>query len=181
MKTVVVYRSKSGSVKKYAAWIAEELQADIFDAAQVTVTVESLQPYDTVIYGGGLYALGINGVKFITENLDRLTGKKTVVFATGASPAREDAINEVRDNNFTSEQQKQIRFFYLRGGFDYSKLKPLDKVLMTLLKWKIRWKIKTKKELVPDEKGMLAAYAKPADFTRKRNIDELIAYVTSEK
>jgi len=178
MKTVVVYRSKSGSVKKYAAWIAEELQADIFDAAQVTV--ESLQPYDTVIYGGGLYAVGINGVKFITENLDRLTGKKTVVFATGASPAREDAINEVRDNNFTSEQQKQIRFFYLRGGFDYSKLKPLDKVLMTLLKWKIRWKIKTKKELVPDEKGMLAAYAKPADFTRKRNIDELIAYVTSE-
>ena len=97
-----------------------------------------LTAYDTVIYGGGLYVVGINGVKFITKNLDKLNDKKVVVFATGASPFREKAINEVRNKNFTSEEQKYIKFFYLRGGFDYSKLKPFDKVLMTLLKWKIK-------------------------------------------
>lgn len=173
MKTVVLYKSKTGFVKKYAEWIAEELSADIFEASKVTS--DMLTTYDVVIYGGGLYAVGINGVKLITQNLDKFEGKKVVVFATGASPFREEAINEVRNKNFTYEQQKHIRFFYLRGGFDYSKLKPFDKLLMTLLKWKM----KRKKELTPDERGMLAAYDKPAAFTRKKNIDQIISYVTS--
>lgn len=132
-----------------------------------------LAAYDTVIYGGGLYIVGINGVKLITQNLDKLQGKKVVVFATGATPHREEDITEVKNKNFTAEQLQRLRFFYLRGGFDYSKLKPVDKALMTLMKWKL----KRKKELRADERGMLAAYDQPADFTRKKNIDELIAYV----
>jgi menaquinone-dependent protoporphyrinogen IX oxidase len=175
MKTVVIYKSKTGFAKKYAEWIAEELSADIFDVSKITTNM--LIAYDTVIYGSGLYAVGINGVKYITQNLDKLKDKKVVVFATGASPSREEAISEVRDKNFTSEEQKHIQFFYLRGGFDYSKLKPFDKVLMILLKWKM--KIKRKKELTPDERGMLASYDKPVDFTREKNIDEIITYVNS--
>lgn len=173
MKTVVIYKSKSGFSRKYAEWIAEELSADIFEASNVTA--DMLTAYDTVIYGGGLYIVGINGVKLITQNLDKLIGKKVVVFTTGASPSREEAISEVKNKNFTSEQLKHIQFFYLRGGFDYSKLKLFDKVLMTLLKWKI----KMKKELTPDERGMLAAYDKPTDFTIKKKIDEIISYVNS--
>jgi len=173
MKTIVIYKSKTGFAKKYAEWIAEELSADIFEASKVDAGM--FAAYDTVIYGGGLYAVGINGVKLITQNLDKLKGKRVVVFATGVSPFREESISEVRNKNFTPEQQKTIRFFYLRGGFNYSKLKPFDKMLMTLLKWKIQ----RKKELTPDEKGMLAVYDRPADFTRKNNIDELISYVNS--
>ncbi|EOR27090.1 hypothetical protein [Clostridium sp. C8] len=45
--------------------------------------------------------------------------------------------------------------------------------LMTLLKIKI----KMKKELTSDEKGMLACYDRPVDFTRRKNIDEIINYV----
>jgi len=132
-----------------------------------------------VIYGGGLYVVGINGVKYIKQNLNKLNDKKVIVFATGVSPFREEAISEVKNKNFTSEEQKHIQFFYLRGGFDYNKLKTFDKVLMTLLKWKIKWKIKRKKELTPDERGMLASYDQSVNFTRKKNIDEIIAYVNS--
>ena len=46
---------------------------------------------------------------------------------------------------------------------------------MTLLKWKI----KLKRHKTPDEKGMLAAYSKPMDFTKKENIKELLEYVRS--
>ena len=175
MKTVVIYKSKTGFAKKYAEWIAEELVADIFDVSRVDSNI--LTAYDTVIYGGGLYAVGINGVKYITQNLDELKDKKVIVFATGMSPFREEAISEVRNKNFTSEEQKHIQFFYLRGGIDYSKLKPFYKVLMTLLKWKIEWKTKSKKEITTDERGILASYDKPVDFTRKKNIDEIITYV----
>jgi menaquinone-dependent protoporphyrinogen IX oxidase len=173
MKTIVIYKSKSGFVKKYAAWIAAELSADLYEASQVTVG--GLTAYDTVIYGGGLYVGGINGVKLITQNLDKLIGKKVVVFASGATPPRTEALDEVQNKNFTTEQLRRIRFFYLRGGFDYSQLTPVDKILMNLLKWKL----KRKQELTADERGMLAAYAHPVDFTRKKNIDDLIAYVRS--
>ena len=145
MKIVVIYKSKTGFTKKYAAWLAEELSADIFEFEKVTVGM--LTGYDTVIYGGGLYAVSINGIKFILKNLDKLKGKKIIVFATGASPERKETTDEIRNKNFTLEQQKHIHFFYMRGGFDYSKLKTFDKILMTLLKWKI----KGKKELTEDE------------------------------
>lgn len=173
MKTVVIYKSKTGFTKKYAQWITEELAADIFDASQITI--DTLKGYDTVIYGAGLYAVGINGVKLITKNLDKLKGKKIVVFATGVTPSRSSDIEKVRDSNFTAGQQEYIKFFYLRGGFNYNNLRVTDKVLMTLLKWKI----KCKKELTPDEKGMLAVYNKPVDYTIKRNIDEILVYVNS--
>jgi len=173
MKTIVIYKSKTGFTKKYAEWIAEELSGDIFNVSKVTVSM--LTEYDNIIFGGGLYAVGINGVKLITQNIDRLKDKKLVVFATGASPVRENIINEVRDKNFTQEQQKYIKFFYLRGGFNYKKLNSFDKFLMTLLKWKI--KNKKKEELTNDEIGMLAVYDRPVDYTQKGSLKDLISYV----
>lgn len=176
MKTVVIYKSKTGFTKKYAQWIAEDLSADIFESSSINMNM--LDSYDTVIYGGSLYAVGITGVKLITQNIDKLKDKKLVVFATGASPSREDVINEVVNKNFTPEQQKYIKFFYLRGGFNYSKLNPFDKFLMTLLKWKM--KSKKKEELTSDEIGMLAIYDKPVDYTMRKNIDSIIDYLKSK-
>ena len=173
MKTIVIYKSKTGFAKKYAEWIAEDLDADIFEVSKITV--DMLEDYDTVIYGAGLYAVGINGVKYITQNLEKLKNKKIVIFATGMSPTREDVINEVKDKNFTLIEQKYIRFFYIRGGFDYSKLKPFDKILMTLLKYRI--KLKNKKKLTEDERGMLASFNKTVDFVVRKNINEILNYI----
>ncbi|TCL62283.1 menaquinone-dependent protoporphyrinogen IX oxidase [Hydrogenispora ethanolica] len=170
MKTLVIYRSKSGFARQYAEWIAADLQADLYEAAQVTPAL--WESYDTVIYGAGLYAVGINGIKLIKENLDKLRGKKVIVFATGASPARDAVSDEVRAKNFTPEQQQRIRFFYLRGGFNYHKLQPCDKVVMSLMKWSL----KRKKQLTLDDQGLLAAYDQPVDFTDRRNIADLVAY-----
>lgn len=170
MRSVVIYKSKTGFSKKYAQWIAEELSADIFEVSKCNI--ESIKRYDVVVYGGSLHAVGINGINFITKNFDKLKSKKIIIFATGASPARENVLNEVINRNFNPEQQNYIKLFYLRGGFDYNKLGFVDKALMKLLKLKI----KRKKELTPDEKGMLSAYDKPVDFTKKENIKELVTY-----
>ncbi|BEP28054.1 flavodoxin domain-containing protein [Helicovermis profundi] len=174
MKTIVVYKSKSNFVKNYADWIAKNLSADIFEAS--TVTSDKLLEYDTIIYGGGLYAGRINGVKLIKKNIHDLKGKNIVVFFSGASSPNEKAINEVKNNNFDEEMQKNIRFFYLRGGFDYNKLKSFDKLLMNMLKFTL----KRKKNLSADDRGMLSAYDNPVDFTKEKNIDELISYVNSK-
>ncbi len=177
MKTVVIYKSKTGFAKKYAVWLAEELSADLFEASKVNIDL--LSGYDTVIYGGSLHAVGIIGLKLITNNLERLKDKKLVVFATGASPSSEAVIEEIITSNFSPDQRDKIKCFYLRGGFNYDKLPIGDKLLMTLLKWKIRNKKKQKKALSRDEKGMLAAYSKPVDFTKKEQINEIVEYVNS--
>lgn len=175
MKTVVIYKSKTGFTRKYAEWISEELSADLFDASKINI--DMLTKYDTIIYGGSLYAVGIIGIKLITKNIDKLKDKKVVVFATGASPLRDDVISNIIDKNFTLQDQKYIKFFYLRGGFNYGKLNPFDKFLMNMLKWKI--KIKKQERLSPDEIGMLNVYDKPVDFTQKKYIDQILTYVNS--
>lgn len=175
MKTIVVYRSRSGFVKRYAEWIAEALSADLFEGS--AVSIGKLMEYDAVVYGGGLYESGINGVKLITDNLAKLAGRRIAVFASGASPARPEALKDVTGHNFTAEQLTKLRFFYLRGGFDYAKLMPRDKALMTLLKWKMKLKKVLKRPLVADEIGMMEAYSKPMDFVKRKNIGELVGYM----
>jgi len=39
MKTVVVYKSISGFTKKYAEWIAEELDADLFRIEKIDIDI----------------------------------------------------------------------------------------------------------------------------------------------
>jgi len=175
MKCLVTYKSKTGFTKKYAQWIAEELSADLYDYKKIKK--EMLKDHDVIIYGGSLHAVGIEGIKLIKDNLDIIKGKKVIVFAVGATPYREETVKEIKRNNFTREQLGKIRFFYLRGGFNYNKLPFIDKVLMKLL----QLKLKMKKNLTPDEKGMLNAYNKPVDFTRRENIEDIIFYIRSLK
>jgi flavodoxin len=170
-KVAVVYRSKSGYTEKYAKWIAKAVGADLLKGEDVKV--EDLLDYDTIVYGGGLYAVGINGLKLITGNYDKLKNKKLIVFGLGASPVRPAIVDEVRDKNLTKEQQETIEFFLLRGGFDKRKLTPMDNILMKIM----RINLKMKKHPTPDERGMLNAYSHPVDFTDEKLVEPIIAKI----
>ena len=80
----------------------------------------------------------------------------------------------MKNSNFNQEQIKNIDFFYLRGGFNFNNLSIVDKVLMTLMKLKLKFK----KNLNNDEKGMLSAYEHPIDFVDRENISKLINSIT---
>ncbi|RBP61028.1 menaquinone-dependent protoporphyrinogen IX oxidase [Alkalibaculum bacchi] len=170
-KTVVIYKSKTGFAKKYAQWISEELHCDLMENNGLKLS--DIQSYDVIIYGGGLYAIGINGLKLIKNNYEALKDKKVIVFATGATPPREEDVNKVWEANFSEEQRNTITRFYLRGGFNFSELKKGDKLLISMLKKKLQ----NDKNPTEDGVGMLAAIDKPVDFTDKKNIYELVNYV----
>jgi len=53
-KTVVVYNSKYGYTKQYAQWLAEELNADMFNGKELKKNM--LNDYSTVLFGSSLYA-----------------------------------------------------------------------------------------------------------------------------
>lgn len=172
MKTLVVYRSVTGYTRQIAQWIASDLHADV--AAADTVGPARLRDYDCVVFGGRLHAVGIDGLSLIKRNWAQLKDKRVLVFATGASPARSEVLEEVKKKNLTKEQQARIQLFYFRGGFDYARLPLGDKLLMNLLKYKLLRKQRRGTKLDPDETGMLNLYERATDFTRKEAIRPLV-------
>jgi menaquinone-dependent protoporphyrinogen IX oxidase len=171
MKSLVVYKSISGFTQKYARWIAEELASDCIPIEEIGKA--RLEDCDLVIFGGSLHAVGINGYKRFKSYIPRIGAGKIVVFAVGASPAKAGVEEEIRSENLKGEEERRIPLFYLRGGFDYSKLDFANKFLMQLLKLKM----KLSKEKTADERGMLAAYDKPLDATRREKLEPLLAYI----
>lgn len=171
MKTVVVYRSKTGTAKKYADWIAYELSADILD--EISARKSMLSKYDAVIFGGCVHMGRILGAGLIKRNLGMLAGKRVAVFAVGAAEATEETVNRVRDANFSREQQKQFRFFYLRGGFDLSKTRGLDRAMLGMMQKMLQRK--KKENLTPDEADMLAAFSVPEEHVRRENVAQIVS------
>jgi len=170
---VVIYKSKYGSTKRYAEWIAKAVDGDLFESSKIKL--EDLLHYDTVVFGGSLHAVGIKGVELIAKNFEQLKTKKIIVFATGCSPAKEEAIQHVINHNFTADIKEKIKFFYLRGAFNYSKLNFIDKFMMSLLK--IKLKKKKQEDLDQDSRDLLAVYNNPVDWTDEKAIAPLAKYI----
>ena len=92
-KGIILYQSKYGATKKYADWLMEETGFDC--TATKNAKIETVRNYDVIILGGGVYASGIAGLQFLKKNINQLTDKKIAVFAVGASPYDEGAIQQV--------------------------------------------------------------------------------------
>jgi len=174
--TIVIYKTKYGSAKKYAQWLAEELKADIAECSDDAFS--DIDKYDTVIYGGSLYMVGILGFDVYKKHFHRFNEKQLVVFTVGASPAKPEDLKDVTDNNFTDEIKEKVNYYHLRGGFNFKRLNAIDKVLMTLLK--LKFKLKRNKNLTDEEKGMLASYDKPYDWMNKKHIAKIVEQIKKE-
>lgn len=172
MNTIVIYKSKYGSTKAYAHWIAEELGCEAKDAKGVKA--DDLLKYDTIIYGGGLYAEIIAGVSLITKNIEKLKNKKLIVFTTGITPlhVREYYDGEVLDKNFKPEIRQYIKVFNFMGKMILSELSVPHRSALKMLK-----KIMSAKENPTElEKMLIELCDADGDFTDKGAITELIKY-----
>ena len=168
----VIYKSKYGSTKQYAEWIAEELNASLFEATSIKSS--ELLEFDVVVYGGGLYAGGINGVKLVTKN----PCKSVVVFTVGAADPNTTDYSEILSKNFTQEFLSKAKVFHLHGGIDYKKLGLVHKGMMAMVK-RMRVDNKTQEQLSDEDQIFLETYGKKFDFTDKATIKPLVDYVRS--
>lgn len=173
MKPIVLYRSKYGSTKNYANWIAEELSCEAMDAKGLDVGI--LEDYDTIIYGGGLYAEIIAGVSLITKNIDKLSDKKLVVFTTGLTPTnlREYYDGMVLEKNFKGDTRDKVKVFNFPGKMVYKELSLVHRTAIKTLQT-----IMSKKENPTDMEKMLVHLCDvDADLSDRNLIGELIDYV----
>lgn len=173
-KTVIIYKSEYGTTKKYAQWIAEETEGDLFEQSEVEA--KDLMKYDTIIYGGGLYASGIAGISFITTNYEEIKNKNIIIFTVGLAPTEDREIFiPIIEKNFTKEMREHLTFFHLRGGIDYSELGMKHKATMAMLKGVVSRK--DLEELTAEDKELLATYGKSVDFTDRNTIKPIVTLI----
>ncbi len=174
MNAIVVYKSKYGSTKTYAEWIGEELGCDVVDAKNIKA--DDLLKYDTIVYGGGLYAEVINGVILITKNFDKLAGKKIAVYTTGITPldCREYYDKMVIEKNFKDKNVlDNIKVFNFLGKMKLDELSLVHRTSLKTLK-----KIMSSKENPTDmEKLLVELCDADDDYTDRNAINDLIEYV----
>ncbi len=154
--------------------MAEDAKADCFEWSEVNTKM--LMEYDTIIYGGGLYASGIAGISIISKNFEALRNKRIIVFTVGlASTDREEVFLPIIEKAFTNEMRDHISFFHFRGGIDYKELGIVHKSMMAMLKMGISRK--DPNELTDDDRQLLATYGERVDFTDKSTIKPLLLFL----
>lgn len=177
MNAIVVYKTKYGSTKTYAEWIAQELSCKAVNAKEIKA--HELTAYDTIIYGGGLYAEVINGASLITKNLDMLSGKKLIIYSTGITPldCRDYYDKYVVEKNFKQDGMlDKIKVFNFMGKMKMDELSLVHKTALKTLK-KI---MSSKKEPTEMEKLLVELCDADGDFSDREAIKELVEYAKAE-
>ena len=173
MKTIVVYKTKYGSTKAYAEWVAEDLAAETADVKDIDIN--KLLEYDAIVYGGGLYAEVINGVSIITKNLDKLKDKKIAVYTTGITPldCREYYETYVIEKNFKDGVPDNVKLFNFLGKMKTEELSIVHRTALKTLK-KIMSNKKNPSEM---EKMLVDLCDADGDFSNRDDIAELVNYI----
>ncbi len=168
---IVIYKSNTGFTQRYANWIAEDLHSNAIPLERADIT--EIEQYDVIVFGGGIHAGTINGIKFIKNNLTLLKNKRIIVFATGATPAIPEEIERFEKTNIPANQN--IAFFYFQSGMNYTNMRGTDKMLMGLLKTALKMK-RNKSEL---DLGTEDAIKNSYDYSDRSQIAPLIRFVNA--
>lgn len=130
MRGIILYHSKYGATCRYAQMLAQQTG---FVCRPVKETQGAdLAPFDTVVFGGGIYASGIGGLPQLKKLLPQLQGKRLFLFCVGASPYDKETFQQLREHNLQGELA-QAPLFYCRGAWDEEAMTFTDRTLCRLL------------------------------------------------
>ena len=160
MKTIIVYESKTGFTERYARWPAEELGCACL--LLKNASKEKLAGYDRVIFGGWIMANMISGLPKLRE----MGVVPAVVFAVGASPAFEEVLTQIREQN----QLEETPLFYFEGGVDFNKLGFVQRMMLKTMK-KMTEK---KKDMTRQEAAIVQLLAGSFDHTDRGQLEEML-------
>ncbi|MFW5838878.1 MAG: flavodoxin domain-containing protein [Bacillota bacterium] len=168
-KTLVLYASNYGSTKQYAEWITDATNASIYPISEIKTV--NISEYDIIVIGGGLYAVGILGLKALKSYVKILKDKTVIIFAVGLSYKSDDVIKHIKTNNLKKHEIPYNYFFYLRGAFNFDKLSLKHKIMMRALASKVKKKDGT---LTAEEQGILDCMNNPISVLSKEQIKPLL-------
>ncbi|NCB74590.1 MAG: flavodoxin [Clostridia bacterium] len=177
--SAVLFKSHYGATSLYAQHIAQSLGADLYDLGKDKKI--DFEKYDTLIYGGGIYAGSINGLKKLKKHAEKLEGKSLVVFSVGlgdptvASEAR-TIINSV-NKALPKELMAHTHIFNFRGSLEWNKMSFMHRTMMKMVNNIL--KKKKAEDLSDSERDTLNNFGKDIDHTNLASAAPLIDYVLS--
>lgn len=171
MKTLILYRSKYGSSAKYARMLGEELNCPVQELGK---RLPDLSECGRIVFVGGIYAGGINGLNILRKSQAARTGKKLALLAVGASPCDEKAIEELRARCCVGVFAG-VPLFYARGAWDETKMDRKDRFLCTLLQKAVSKK--PPEECEPWMAALLQAKGQTCDWTDRACLEPLLTFL----
>ncbi|MBS5334369.1 MAG: hypothetical protein DBY08_05635 [Clostridiales bacterium] len=170
-KTVVIYKSKHGSTKKYAEWIGEELCCPVI--AEADFSKKDFDNYENVIFGGCVQAGGIMGFDIIKKNMRRLQGKKLVVFAVGLNVMQKETRMQLREINFGKRKLAGITCYYCPGAYSPENIHGIDAGIMKMMVNML--KSKKPIETTDEDRVLLEHVQNGVDMTDRKYIEPIVA------
>ncbi|MDO5431392.1 flavodoxin domain-containing protein [Eubacterium sp.] len=170
-KKAVIYASEYGSTETYAKWLAQELCVQAFSLKKMKPEV--LKESDILVYGGGIYASGIKGIKMFKKKCGSFQYKKIIIFTVGLADPEKTDYSEILKSNFSEEERKNFKFFHLRGAIDYKKLSLPHRAMMAMM----MKMLKSKPESFKENTDFFESYGKMIDFKDKSALAPVIEYI----
>lgn len=169
MKTLVLYQTSSGSTKKYAEEIANSVSADILPIKKFKKKM--IPEYDTIVFGGWVMGSKIKGIDEFLSLWEEMKEKNVIVFSVGMSVPTKQAREDLISANLLD--MYHLRFYMLRGNFDYNNLKfPYKFLFSNSLRM-----IANDANASPDQKALLSVKDHPIYSHDDEGINKIISIV----
>lgn len=118
MRTLILYTSKTGNTKKYAEDIAQAVNGDVSPLKKYKW--KDVGDYDSIVFGGWVMGGKIQGIDDFLSHYDEISDKNILVFSSGMGFVTSESRDRLISGNVLDIYH--IRYYQLRGSFDYSKL-----------------------------------------------------------
>ena len=159
MNRIVVYTSNTGFTRKYAEWIAEELDCEAVELKRADLS--AIDSYDQVIYGGWVMGNIVSGY----EKIKDAGIKDLIVFCSGISVPTDTVKETIAKQNGI----RKDRLFCFEGGYNPAKVGFMGKMMIKMIAGSLR----RKKDKTTEDLHMLAT-VNGADHTDRAAIAPLI-------
>lgn len=111
---IIIYKTQTGFTRRYAEYLAEQLNYDIKPVNKANLFRVSCYP--VVIYGGGLHHNKIDGIGGLLEGLEYLGEQSLIVYSVGLSSVNLDIVKELKRRNLPAFLRDEVFFKALPGG-----------------------------------------------------------------
>ncbi len=125
MRTLIIYYSKTGNTEKYANEIGSPINATVIPFKKFKKKM--IKDFDTIVFGGRVIGNRIQKLDEFLRFYDDMEGKNIILFSVGMSMVTKDTRLSMISSNLLD--MYHVRYYQLRGSFDFQKLGPVEKLL----------------------------------------------------
>ena len=169
MRTLVLYTSKTGNTQKYAEDLASAVKADVLPFKKFKKKM--IDSYDCIVYGGYVMGEKIQGIDEFLRHYELMKEKEVIIFSCGMSFVTKETRAHMIDANILDLYH--VRYYQLRGSFDFNKLGPVQKFLMN---HSLRM-IANSEDASADQRALLTLKETPLTYYDQAGIDRMVSVI----